>query len=163
MKILALRFLIIAAAVIFGVAYFIGQPRAQESTTAPAKSEPIQPTAQDLAAVPKVVKSDAEWKAVLTPRQYAVMRGKATELACSSVLLTEHRRGVFRCAGCGAPLFGSDGKFESGTGWPSFTKPFVPGNIVTAQDHSFGMDRDEILCARGHFESLARVVLQAPR
>ncbi|MEP7014814.1 MAG: peptide-methionine (R)-S-oxide reductase MsrB [Verrucomicrobiota bacterium] len=98
--------------------------------------------------VPKVVKSDAEWKAQLTPQQYAILRGKVTERSCSSVLLLEHRRGVFRCTGCGAPLFASDGKFESGTGWPSFTKPFIPGNIVTAKDRSLGMERDEILCAR---------------
>jgi peptide-methionine (R)-S-oxide reductase len=74
----------------------------------------------------------------------------------SSPLLAEHRHGVFRCIGCGAPLFASDAKFESGTGWPSFTKPFLPGNIVIAEDHTLWMERDEVLCARcdahlGHF------------
>ena len=80
------------------------------------------------------------------------MRGHGTERACSSVLLLEHRRGVFHCVACGAPLFASDGKFESGTGWPSFTKPFVPGNIVIAEDHTLGMERDEVRCGRcgGH-------------
>ena len=113
---------------------------------------PLVPTADDLAPAPKVEKSDAEWKAQLSSAAYAILRGHSTERACSSVLLTEHRRGVFRCAGCGAPLFASDGKFESGTGWPSFTKPFIPGNLVIVQDHSLGMDRDEVLCARcgGH-------------
>ena len=113
---------------------------------------PLVPTASDLAPQPKVEKSDAEWKAQLSEPQYLILRGHATERACSSVLLTEHRRGVFHCAGCGAPLFASDGKFESGTGWPSFTGPFVAGNIVIQKDHSLGMDRDEVLCARcgGH-------------
>lgn len=120
---------------------------AQQRTAKPAV-EPLKPTAEDIALNTKVVKTDAEWKAQLGPKEYAVLRGKVTEVACSSVLLLEHRRGVFRCAGCGAPLFASDAKFESGTGWPSFTKPFIPGNIATVKDHSFGMERDEVLCAR---------------
>ncbi len=113
---------------------------------------PLIPSAADLTPAPKVEKSNAEWKAQLSPAAYAILRGHSTEGAGSSALLTEHRRGVFRCAGCGAPLFASDGKFESGTGWPSFTKPFIPGNLVIAQDHSLGMERDEVLCARcgGH-------------
>ena len=123
-------------------------PRAQGVRPSTADHTPLTPTAQDLAPASKVVKSDAEWKAQLTPQQYAILRGKVTERACSSVLLREHRRGVFHCVGCGAPLFGSDGKFESGTGWPSFAKPFVPGIIETTKDHAFGMDRDEILCGR---------------
>jgi peptide-methionine (R)-S-oxide reductase len=108
---------------------------------------PLQPTKQDLAA-PNVKKSDAEWKAQLTPEQYAILRGHKTEVACSSVLLLEHRRGVFHCAACGASLFASDGKFESGTGWPSFSRPFVPGNITTEADHSLGLEREEVLCAK---------------
>ena len=141
--------LVMALAIVGGLIYFAQQPRAQEKkVNATIQREPLKPTAEDLAPAPKVVKSDAEWKAQLTPEQFAIMRGKVTERSCSSILLREHRRGVFRCVGCGAPLFASDGKFESGTGWPSFTKPFVPGNIVTAKDHIFGMERDEILCAR---------------
>src|SRR6476469_9242614 len=134
MKNEAFRFAIILAIVITGLAYFARQPRAQENRLVASASTaaPLQPTADDLAPAPKVVKSDAEWKAKLTPAQYAILRGKVTERACSSVLLLEHRRGVFRCVGCGAPLFASDGKFESGTGWPSFTKPFLPGIVVTA-------------------------------
>jgi peptide-methionine (R)-S-oxide reductase len=116
------------------------------------KPTPLLPTAADLAPAPKVEKTDEEWKAQLTPAQYTILRGHSTERACSSVLLTEHRRGVFHCVGCNAPLFASDGKFESGTGWPSFTKPFVEGNLVIAKDDSLGMERDEVLCARcgGH-------------
>ena len=144
-----IRLAIIWAAIIVAFAYSARHPQAQADNNAePANVEPLKPTAADLAPAPKVVKTDSEWKTQLTPEQYAILRGKATERACSSILLREHRRGVFRCVGCGAPLFASDGKFESGTGWPSFNKPFVPGNIVTMKDHSFGMERDEILCAR---------------
>ena len=126
--------------------------RARADKQVMEKLAPLIPTAADLAPVPKVEKSDEEWKALLTPAQYTILRGHSTERACSSVLLTEHRRGVFHCVGCNAPLFASDGKFESGTGWPSFTKPFVEGNLVINKDNSFGMERDEVLCARcgGH-------------
>lgn len=126
--------------------------RARADKQVMEKLAPLMPTAADLAPVPKVEKSDEEWKALLTPAQYTILRGHSTERACSSVLLTEHRRGVFHCVGCNAPLFASDGKFESGTGWPSFTKPFVEGNLVINKDNSFGMERDEVLCARcgGH-------------
>jgi peptide-methionine (R)-S-oxide reductase len=112
------------------------------------KPAPLLPTAADLALAPKVVKSEAEWKAELSLAQYAVLRGKSTERAFSSALLHEHRRGVFICAACGAPLFASDGKFDSGTGWPSFTKPFLAKATVTKKDHSFWMERDEVRCAR---------------
>jgi len=144
-----LRFLILFAAIALGLFYFARQPIAQETQKAVVKNmEPLKPTAADLAPVPKVEKSDAEWKKQLTPAQYSILRGHSTERSCSSVLLTEHRRGVFHCVGCNAPLFASDAKFESGTGWPSFTKPFIPGILTTVKDSSFGMDRDEILCSR---------------
>jgi peptide-methionine (R)-S-oxide reductase len=147
MKIDAFRFLAIFAIVTSGVLYFAKQPRAQE-TRAVEDHAPVTSTAADLAAAPRVVKADAEWKAQLTPAQYAVVRRKGTERAGSSDLLREHRHGVFRCVACGAPLFASDGKFESGTGWPSFTKPFIPANVTVAEDKSMGMERDEVLCAR---------------
>src|SRR6476646_326746 len=117
-----------------------------------APSAPVTPTAQDLAPFSKIEKSSAEWKSVLSPAQFAVLREKGTERAGSSPLLNEHRTGVFRCAGCDLPLFASDAKFESGTGWPSFWKPFVAANVFTATDSSLGTERDEVLCARcgGH-------------
>jgi peptide-methionine (R)-S-oxide reductase len=149
MKSSAIRIVIIFAAIVVGILYFARQPQAQETRQVAVKNmEPLKPTAEDLAPVPKVEKSDADWKKQLTPEQYSILRGHSTERACSSVLLTEHRRGIFHCAGCNAPLFASDAKFESGTGWPSFTKPFVPGIITTVKDHSFGMERDEVLCSR---------------
>jgi peptide-methionine (R)-S-oxide reductase len=117
-----------------------------------APSSPVTPTAQDLVPPTKLEKTNAEWKTSLTPAQYAVLREKGTERAGSSPLLKEHRAGVFRCAACDLPLFASDAKFESGTGWPSFWKPFIAANVITATDSSLGMERDEVLCARcgGH-------------
>jgi peptide-methionine (R)-S-oxide reductase len=123
-----------------------------EQKDAETPSIPVTPTAQDLVLPTRLEKSNAEWKSVLTPAQFAVLREKGTERAGSSPLLKEHRAGVFRCAGCDLPLFASDTKFESGTGWPSFWKPFVAANVLTATDNSLGMERDEVLCARcrGH-------------
>ena len=123
----------------------------QKKETEPP-SAPVTPTAQDLTPPVKLEKTSAEWKASLTPAQFEVLREKGTERAGSSPLLKEHRAGVFRCAACDLPLFASDAKFESGTGWPSFWKPFVAANVVTATDNSLGMERDEVLCARcgGH-------------
>src|SRR5208337_1088125 len=94
-----------------------------------------------------VTHTDAEWRALLTPEQYAVMREHGTERAGSCALNTEKRPGVFSCAGCGQPLFQSATKFDSGTGWPSFNTP-VEGAIETSQDRSWGMTRTEVHCAR---------------
>ena len=135
---------------------FRGPAHADKSPEAKApdatQTEPVIPTVADLAPITKVVKSEAEWKTQLTPAQYAVLREKGTERAGSSELLNEHRRGVFVCAACGQPLFASDAKFESGTGWPSFTKPFFPEAITVVKDRSWFMERDEVRCARcaGH-------------
>jgi len=90
--------------------------------------------------------SDAEWRNILTPEQYAVMRGHGTEAPGSCALLSEKRSGAFYCAGCGEPLFRSKTKFESGTGWPSFNDP-VDGAVETSTDRSYGMERVEVHCA----------------
>ena len=94
---------------------------------------------------------EAEWRARLTPEQYAVLRGHGTERPGSCALLAEKRAGAFRCAGCGQTLFVSKTKFESGTGWPSFTDP-EPGALETTTDRSHGMVRTEVHCANcgGH-------------
>lgn len=94
----------------------------------------------------KVTHTDAEWRQLLTPEQYHVMRGHGTERPGSCALLHEHRAGTFSCAGCGSPLFQSTLKFESGTGWPSFNDP-VPGAVETTVDRSYGMVRTEVHCA----------------
>jgi peptide-methionine (R)-S-oxide reductase len=96
----------------------------------------------------KVVKSDAEWQRELSPEEFAVARKKATERAFSGRYWDHHEEGTYRCACCGEPLFRSDEKFESGTGWPSFTAPVQPGNVATEEDNSFFMKRVEVLCSR---------------
>ena len=98
-----------------------------------------------------VTKSDDEWKRTLTPEQYTVLRKHGTERAFTSSLNVEKRDGMFVCAGCGQPLFSSDTKFESGTGWPSFFKP-LEGAIGTKADRSWFMVRTEVHCSRcgGH-------------
>lgn len=96
-------------------------------------------------------RTPAEWRKMLGPRRYAVLREAATERPFSSPLLKEHRSGLFTCAGCGLPLFSSATKFESGTGWPSFWKPLARA-VVTRRDRSMFMERREVLCSRcgGH-------------
>ncbi|RVD17850.1 MAG: peptide-methionine (R)-S-oxide reductase [Mesorhizobium sp.] len=94
-----------------------------------------------------VTRTDAEWRARLTPEQYAVMRGHGTERPGSCALLYEKRAGTFSCAGCDQPLFESKLKFESGTGWPSFNDP-VRGSVENTVDRSYGMVRTECHCAR---------------
>ncbi|MBV8565142.1 MAG: peptide-methionine (R)-S-oxide reductase MsrB [Methylobacteriaceae bacterium] len=98
-----------------------------------------------------VTHTDAEWRKLLTPEQYEVLRGHATERPGSCALLHEHRAGAFVCAGCGQKLFVGDRKFESGTGWPSFNTP-VEGAVATSVDSSYGMRRTEVHCSRcgGH-------------
>ena len=95
----------------------------------------------------EVTRTDEEWRSLLTPEQYRVMRGHGTEPPGSCALLREKRSGVFVCAGCGQRLFASSGKFESGTGWPSFNDP-VEGAVETSEDKSFGMLRIEVHCSR---------------
>jgi peptide-methionine (R)-S-oxide reductase len=94
-----------------------------------------------------VARSDEEWRRLLTPEQYAVMRGHGTERPGSCALNYEKRPGIFFCAGCKQPLFVSKTKFESGTGWPSFNQP-VAGAIETSEDSSYGMVRTEVHCSR---------------
>lgn len=98
-----------------------------------------------------VTHTDAEWRKLLTPAQYDVLRRQGTEPAFSSPLLKEHRAGTFTCAGCDLPLFSSKTKFESGTGWPSFWQP-LPNAVIEENDTSFGMARTAISCRRcgGH-------------
>jgi len=92
-----------------------------------------------------VEKSDEEWRRILTPEQYSVLRGHGTERPGSCALLQEHRAGTFTCAACGQQLFVADRKFESGTGWPSFFAP-LEGAIGTTEDRTFGMKRVEVHC-----------------
>lgn len=96
----------------------------------------------------KIVKTDEEWRKELTPEQYYVMRQQGTERAFTGALYHNHETGSYICAACGNELFGSDAKFESGSGWPSFYEPAAAGHVETETDTSHGMTRTEVRCAR---------------
>ena len=105
-------------------------------------------TLKEASVMNKVIKTDAEWKKQLTPEQYRITRNKGTEPPFCSRLTDQAEPGIYSCVCCGLPIFSSEAKFHSGTGWPSFFKPIAPENIIEHQDVSFGMARTEILCAR---------------
>ena len=124
------------------------QPSTQESKVVKvkvfnAKGELVGPV-----EMPRVVKSDAQWKAQLTPQQYEIARAKGTERPFCGNLLDNHKDGVYTCICCGLPLFTSGSKFNSRTGWPSFFQPIAAENIIEHSDRTLGMERTEILCAR---------------
>lgn len=100
----------------------------------------------------KVVKSDKEWREILTPEQYHVLREKGTERAFTGVYCSSHDEANYGCAGCGAPLFRSEEKYDSGSGWPSFYAPIERDAVETQTDHSDAMVRTEVHCRRcgGH-------------
>lgn len=98
--------------------------------------------------VPEVNRSDAEWKEQLSPEQYRVLRKKGTEPPFTGKYVHSKDAGMYQCGACGADLFRSDSKFDSGTGWPSFTEPAVAANVRLETDRSLGMARTEVLCAR---------------
>jgi peptide methionine sulfoxide reductase msrA/msrB len=111
---------------------------------------------------PKLELSESEWRKRLTPEQFEVLRSSGTERPFCGTLLDNKTAGVYSCAGCGLPLFSSDSKFHSGTGWPSFFQPIAEGNVAEKTDYSYGMSRTEINCARcdGH---LGHVFDDGPR
>jgi peptide-methionine (R)-S-oxide reductase len=111
-----------------------------------------QATAAPEAASPELPKTEAEWRKALTRQQYHVLREKGTERAFTGKYWNSHQQGTYRCAGCGSPLFSSDTKFDSGTGWPSFWKPLEEKSVGSERDASLFMQRIEVHCARcgGH-------------
>jgi peptide-methionine (R)-S-oxide reductase len=96
----------------------------------------------------KIHKAEAQWRELLTPEQFHVMREKGTERAFTGALLNNHETGVYHCAACNAPLFTSDKKFDSGSGWPSFWLPISADVIEAHEDNSHGMKRIEVTCAK---------------
>ncbi len=96
----------------------------------------------------RIAKSDAEWQKKLTPEQYEVCRQKGTERAFAGAYNACKREGVYRCVCCGNALFNSESKYDSGTGWPSFTQPIAEANVSTREDRSTGSLRTEVICAR---------------
>lgn len=111
-----------------------------------SEERPLENSGGDSAGV--VEKSDAQWRAELTPEQYFVLRQKGTEHPFSGALNRNHEDGWYRCGACGAKLFHSEAKFDSGSGWPSFWKPAVSSAVHTQEDTSHGMVRTEVTCAR---------------
>jgi peptide-methionine (R)-S-oxide reductase len=130
-----------AIALIFTIQGCLSQPKKAEAKKEEAKTNRFE-----------VTKTDEEWKKLLTPIQYEVLRKKGTERAFTGALWDNHEKGEYRCAGCGQALFTSETKFESGTGWPSFYQPITPEAVSKESDLSYGMVRDEINCSRcgGH-------------
>jgi len=110
----------------------------------------------------KVQRTEEEWRKLLTPEQFRVLRQKGTERAFTGAYWDSHDPAIYACAGCGAPLFSSEAKFESGTGWPSFTQPIAEGRVDAETDTTHGMTRTEVTCARcgGH---LGHVFDDGPR
>jgi len=105
-------------------------------------------TKTDTKTTPKIVKTDAEWRKQLTPVQFKVARKHGTERAFSGEYWDHHDRGVYQCVCCGADLFSSEHKFESGTGWPSYWRPVDDASVAMSEDFSFLMRRTEVHCAR---------------
>jgi peptide-methionine (R)-S-oxide reductase len=103
---------------------------------------------QPAAELPKIVLSDAEWKSKLSPASYEVTRHAGTERPFTGELLSEHRKGIFRCICCDTALFSSTTKFESGTGWPSFWEAIAKENVHEKSDRALGMERTEVTCTR---------------
>jgi len=155
--------LLLAAALVSGLASFAAAtpstPPSPKPMTKPEASAPKAPqvlvTLDDgqggvgkAVLVDKVIKTDEAWAAQLTKEQYYVTRGKGTERPFCGTLLDNKKAGTYHCVCCDLPLFSSDAKFNSGTGWPSFFQPVSKENVATIEDRSHGMTRVEILCAR---------------
>jgi peptide-methionine (R)-S-oxide reductase len=149
---------------IFGLVLMACTARPQQAPTSTAEMStavttatrdtvaPVPPQYDGAGKLIKITKSDADWKALLTAKEYNVLRQEGTEYAFSGDLWNNHEKGVYVCRGCQLPLFSSETKFDSGTGWPSFYQPIDKAFITENTDNSHGMVRVEVECARcgGH-------------
>ncbi len=142
---------IMILAVGIGVAHASPGPASPHASPAAAAAKRIRLYSAQKGAyivTEKVQKTDEEWRKNLTEEQYIVTRKKGTERAFTGAYWNNHEKGIYKCVCCGNDLFSSDTKFDSGTGWPSFTSPIAKENVGSAKDKSFFMERDEVICAR---------------
>lgn len=137
----------LSSAMTFGVVAMVGQ-RTLVSASSSIIINDGRSERTKAASLKKVIKSDAEWKRLLTPEQYYVTRQKGTEAPYSSALNQIHKKGIFECVCCGLPLFSSKAKFDSHTGWPSFWAPINREHVREEVDNSLAEERTEVLCAR---------------
>ncbi len=151
-------FIVSAAAAVSGAAFWLlrkttlTEPQPVDASSAPANVTIVEfaPNGKKTgkATVPRIVKTDAEWKQQLSPISYQVTRHAGTERAYTGDTWNLHDKGIYRCICCDTALFSSDTKFESGTGWPSFWQPIARENVVETTDSSLGMDRTAVSCRR---------------
>jgi peptide-methionine (R)-S-oxide reductase len=149
----------IAGVLLAALVFFAATQSAPSGAVTPADADAETPTTESTAGAPmaddtfdKVEKSEDEWREELTPEEFRVLREKGTEAPWTGEYIKTDTKGVYRCAGCGHPLFSSDTKFECPTGWPSFYEPLKSASVEEHEDLSHGMRRTEITCARcgGH-------------
>jgi len=141
------------AAIALGISFCVyavltGKHSQAKTSETPSKIKLYSVAQKGFIMSDKVVKTDAEWKEQLTREQYEVARKKGTERAFTGEYWNNHEKGIYKCVCCGNDLFSSDTKFESGTGWPSFSAPIAKENVETESDRSYGMERNEVLCRR---------------
>jgi methionine-R-sulfoxide reductase len=120
----------------------MSKPQAKEKSNMNAKASQQASTYSCTCAA----RTETDWKKILTPKQYHITREQGTERAFTGKYWMNHEAGIYRCVCCGAPLFSSDAKFESGTGWPSFYEPYDKKNVATKSDDSYFMHRTEVVC-----------------
>ncbi len=143
--------------ILTAAALLLGACSNRASATAnTSAAAPDQPTVASAPSLERVTHTETEWKELLSPQQYRVLREAGTERAYTGNTWNEHRAGTYACGGCGLPLFSSTAKFESGTGWPSFWQALLPGHVAEHEDRGLFTVRTEIRCARcdGHLGHL---------
>lgn len=125
-----------------------GRHSGTRSASAPMQIQVYSAEKGSIVTSETVIKTEEEWKRLLTPEQYRILREKGTERAFTGIYDNHHEHGIYRCAACGLDLFRSEDKYDSGTGWPSFTRPIAAENILTRPDNTLFLQRTEILCRR---------------
>ena len=137
--------ILIGSTVFFGCS---GRHGGARSSSAPMQIQVYSAENGGIITSETVIKTEEEWKRLLTPEQYRILREKGTERAFTGIYDNHHEHGIYRCAACGLDLFRSEDKYDSGTGWPSFTRPIAAENILTRPDNTLFLQRTEILCRR---------------